>query len=122
MIPSTSSATLSTHSISTSQSSSHGNTATVSTSGLVTKKLSSVTPDHACIEKQDHLNQSKDDIDKLTQSGECEKPSFGERVGREIDRFVPKVKRETERVEQQVERGTERIKQQAKNEFKRWFK
>lgn len=118
MIPSTSSATLSIHSISTSQSSSHENTATVSTSGLLKNTLSSITPDYACIEKHVHLNQSKDDIDKLTQSGESEKPSVGERVGREIDRFVPKVKKETERVEQQVENELIR----GANKFKRWFK
>lgn len=118
MLPSTSSATLSTHSISSSPSSSHENTATVSTSGLVKNALSSITPDHACIEKQVHLNQSTDDIDKSASSSYSKNTGTGERIGQKIDQVVPKIKRETERVGKQFENEFKRTGAKIKGFFK----
>ncbi|MGK2889204.1 MAG: hypothetical protein ACSLEN_09085 [Candidatus Malihini olakiniferum] len=57
-----------------------------------------------------HLNQLKDDIEKLTQLNDSKSTSIGERIGKEIYRVAP-------RVENEVKRSADKITKEAKQFF-----
>ncbi|MFT8210203.1 MAG: hypothetical protein ACMZI0_05670 [Symbiopectobacterium sp.] len=60
-----------------------------------------------------HLNQLKDDIEKLIQSSNSNNTSLGERIGNEINRVFP-------RVENEVRRSADKIAKEAKRFFRKF--